>query len=345
MTWTSAKSIARLLVAAAIAAHLALVALQNMDGAPIWLAELSRFLPFYWLLIPLCVSVALSLLLRPLWILAALANLALFGLVTMDFQWKLLQDNDVAGTRLRVLTYNVKALSAEHRVGGLDDIEQAVAQHAPDIVALQDAQHWLTDSESSNWSVARPVFGLPYVIAFEQYVLASRYPLRDCKNGKLSDGEEPVHYLQCTARIGAQDVHLVTVHFVSPRTGLLAARRELNHGIDDWQANLSQRLRQSQALLAVLSRLPGPLLVMGDLNAPEASPVVENLKRIGLVDAFAEGGTGCGYTEGHALSQHVDLFRIDHILLSAGIAVLSAEVGSSEASEHKPVFADLVIQP
>jgi len=345
MQWNFVKAPLQLLVGGAIAAHLALMALQNLGLAPPWLAELSRFLPFYWLLLPLGGSVVLALFLRPLWVVAAVVNLALFVLSTMDFHWQLWPKHEVAGTHVRVLSYNIKALSARHRAGGISDIELEVQEYAPDIVALQDAQHWLTESDDTVPTVARPVFGLPHVIAFDQYVLASRYPLQDCKTGSLGPGDKLGHYLQCTARIGAQEVQLVTAHFVSPRSSLLATKRKFADGLQDWQTNLARRMTQSQALLSVVSQLPRPLLVMGDFNAPEQSPVVQSLKRAGLADAFAEGGTGWGYTHGHALSQHIDLYRIDHILRSAGVAVQSAFVGRSDASEHNPVIADLLILP
>lgn len=339
---------AQLLVAAAIGGHLALLALQNLTIAPAWLAELSRFLPFYWLLAPLCAALLAALLLRPVWLLAALGNLALFGICTMDMHWQLPLGNagaEAAGTQLRVLSYNIKALSARQRQGGLAGIEFEVGLQAPDIVALQDAQYWLTEGEEAVRAATRPVFGLPYVMTSGQYVLASRYPLHDCKTGMLDQTNEPARYLLCSARIGSKDVQLVTAHFVSPRTALMATRRAFYDGIEGWQANLALRLRQSQALLAVVSRLPMPLLVMGDFNALVSSPVLQDFKRIGLVDAFAEGGSGWGYTQGHALRQHLDLFRIDHILVGAGLQVRSAEVGRSEASEHRPVIADVWLRP
>ena len=328
-----------------VAAHLALLALQNLDAAPVWLAELSRFLPYYWLLIPLCAALVAALFLSPLWRVLALANLALFGLVTMDFHWNWAPDSSMAGTPLRVLTYNIKAPAAQSRVGGIAAIELEVARYAPDIVALQDAQQWLTGQDAPVPTPARSVFGLPYVMAYDQYVLASRFPLQDCEAGLLSGGAEPTHFMQCKARIGSRLVQLVTAHFVSPRHSLLAAKSGGLAGLQVWQDSLAFRLHQSQALLASLSQLPRPLLVMGDLNAPEASPVVANLQRAGLRDAFSEGGRGWGYSHGHALSMRLDLFRIDHILLSADLAVQSAEVGISDASEHNPVVARLLLRP
>lgn len=339
------KTAARLLVLATVGAHLALLALQNLGLAPVWLAELSRFLPFYWMLLPLGGAVLAAAPLRPGWLLAALCNLLLFGYSTMDWHWTLQPEPAQAGRPLRLLSYNIKALYAAHQVDGFAGIEREVAQHQPDLVALQDAQQWLSTGDSRVPEMARSVFGLPYVMAFDQYVLASRYPLTDCEGGHLGSGDGAGHFLRCSARIGETAVQVVTAHFVSPREGLVAAKTEAHGGVEEWQYNLARRLAQSQTLLAQLVHLPRPLILMGDLNAPEQSVVVENLKHAGLRDAFAEGGRGWGYTHGHALSQGLDLFRIDHILLSADIRVRSAEVGGGEASEHNPVIADVLIAP
>lgn len=340
--------VAFLVVAAAIVGHLALIALQQFDFAPLWLAELTRFIPYYYLLVPLCLSVVAAFFVRPLAVVLAVANVLLFGIVTMDFHWRLWNDSEVAGTHVRVLTYNIKALSARHKEGGIAAIEQEVREFAPDVVALQDAQKLLPLDGDSAPTRTRPVFGLPYVYAFDQYVLASHYPLEDCKVGatNAATGDKATHYLQCSMRLdGGKQVQLVTTHFVSPRGSLLATKNELEDGVEEWQVNLARRLHQSLTLLAALSHMGRPLIVMGDLNAPEQSPVVANLKRAGLRDTFADAGKGWGLTHGHALSRNLDLYRIDHILVSGDIAVQSAEVSASTASEHNPVIADLLIQP
>lgn len=339
------KSVARLVVAAAILGHLALIALQHWDVAPLWLAELSRFVPYYYLLLPLCASVVAAFFVRPLAVVLALANVLLFGLVTMDFHWRLGEDAAAGGTRMRVLTYNIKALSAYHR-GGIAAIEQEVRELAPDVVALQDAQKLLPDQDDKQIVTAHSLFGLPHVVAFDQYVLASRYPLEDCSVGNTNASAKPTHFLQCAMRLDSgKQVQLVTTHFVSPRDSLMAARTEGEDGLEEWQVNLSRRLNQSLTLLASLSKMSQPLMVMGDLNAPEQSPVVANLKRAGLRDAFADAGKGWGLTHGHALSRNLDLYRIDHILVSNDIDVHNAEVSASPASEHNPVIADVSIRP
>ena len=93
----------------------------------------------------------------------------------------------------------------------------------------------------------------------------------------------------------------------------------------------------------------GPVIVAGDLNAPEASLVCATLKEAGLRDAFSEGGTGYGYTYGHLLFKNrlpwlrISWMRIDHIMLNSRFSAQRCWTGSGQASDHRPVIADLVL--
>ena len=112
---------------------------------------------------------------------------------------------------------------------------------------------------------------------------------------------------------------------------------------------LGHRLGQARHLAEDLARSrtlgrdkrPLPLLIAGDLNAPEASPVVQTLLALGLRDAWSSAGSGWGYTHGHSLRPHLSFLRIDHVLVSPTLGLAEVAVGGSEASEHRPVIADV----
>jgi endonuclease/exonuclease/phosphatase (EEP) superfamily protein YafD len=87
-----------------------------------------------------------------------------------------------------------------------------------------------------------------------------------------------------------------------------------------------------------------PVVLMGDLNAPEHSPVVGHLLSTGLRDAFSAAGVGYGYTHGHSLRPHISFVRIDHVLVSPRFGVADTYVGGKDASEHRPVITDLWLQ-
>jgi endonuclease/exonuclease/phosphatase (EEP) superfamily protein YafD len=82
-------------------------------------------------------------------------------------------------------------------------------------------------------------------------------------------------------------------------------------------------------------------VVGGDLNAPDASAAIQALLAIGLRDAFATAGRGWGHTYGHRLRPRFSFLRIDHILVSDDVTVVRAFTGGKDASDHRPVIADL----
>jgi endonuclease/exonuclease/phosphatase family metal-dependent hydrolase len=244
------------------------------------------------------------------------------------------------------MTWNIKSYVAEDRGLGFKPIVAELERQAPDVVVMQDA----------------PVLDVPgldmpeplaawlkqrHVYRRDQYLVASRWPLSDCTPHDIRAGAARSEFIVCTVRAPSGPVDVVTTHFISPRDGLNATRHERWRGIDDWQANLAERLGQSRRLAAWLAaRDPTrALVVAGDLNAAERSDVVGQLLRTGLRDAFAAGGTGWGYTHGHSLRPYITFLRIDHVLVNAGVSVRESWVGGREASEHRPVIADLWLQP
>jgi endonuclease/exonuclease/phosphatase (EEP) superfamily protein YafD len=106
-------------------------------------------------------------------------------------------------------------------------------------------------------------------------------------------------------------------------------------------------MSEAEALSQVLLReRPRPVVVAGDLNAPEDSLVVRRVLETGLRDAFSSAGVGYGYTYGHyTLGLGISFLRIDHILVSAEIGVIDCYTGGKEASPHRPVIADLFLKP
>ena len=60
--------------------------------------------------------------------------------------------------------------------------------------------------------------------------------------------------------------------------------------------------------------------------------------------AFSSAGFGYGYSHGHALRFGFSFLRIDHMLVSKEIGVADAFPGGWQASEHRPVIADLLLR-
>lgn len=325
----------RLIVALLLVPLVILTLGQHAGTVGPWWLELSRYLPYPALLAPAALALVLSAWLSWRWVVASAAVLAMVATVTMGWVWS----RPAPGpANLRVMTYNVKAVKASQRSGGFDELTQEVAVQHPDILLIQDARG-LMAARAGVGGPPGSLFGFTQVSAADQYVIASRWPLRDCRLGRAGD----VGFLQCTADIDGRALKLVSVHFESPRTGLNATRREGLGGAWEWRRNYEERLAQSRMLSEALQDAPRPMVVAGDLNAPEASSVVRTLLALGLRDAFSAGGRGYGYSYGQALKLGFSFLRIDHVLVSPEIGVVDCEVGHAGPSEHRPVIADLTL--
>ena len=309
-----------------------------------WWLELLQYMPWALYLLPALAAFMASFLLRPVWRLAAALGLGLVLTVVMGLA---LNRGDAGSGRVRFMTYNVKAYLAEHRPGAFDLLAQEVARHDPDILVMQDAGK-LTQLRHLQHDLAASVFAGRSVFAHGQYIVVSRTPLRDCRVGDLSLPGGGYDYVHCTVTVHGVELDVVTAHLVSPRQGLAATRRDPAEGLDDWEQNFNDRLAQSRRLAADLAHSRRPLIVAGDLNAPETSPVIRTLLNQGLRDAFSAGGWGYGYTHGHSLKARSafagSFLRIDHILVSPDIGVADSFAGGALASEHRPVIADLLLQ-
>jgi endonuclease/exonuclease/phosphatase (EEP) superfamily protein YafD len=247
-----------------------------------------------------------------------------------------------AGARsLRMMSYNIKSFRAEQQEGLYEALADEITRQAPDLLVMQDAPH--LNRPGRLHPALRTALQAYQLHGFGQYVMASRFPLQDCRVGRMPIGTQAHTYLRCTVLVGDTPLTLLTAHTLTPREGLNATRSERLGGLDDWRENFAGRMAQARQLAADIAELPRPLIVAGDLNAPEHSPVVQVLLDEGLRDAYGTAGLGWGYTLGHALKPHLSFLRIDHILVSPDIGVLRAVAGSRQGSEHRPVVADLLL--
>ncbi|MFT3666222.1 endonuclease/exonuclease/phosphatase family protein [Piscinibacter sp.] len=328
---------ARLLAAPCLLAVLLLWAAFAFGTESTWWIELLRYLPYPIFLAPALLALLLSWRSGWRWRVASLAALALVLVGVMDLQ---LNRGDAAGgAPLRVMSFNAKAYQAGNTADGFGRIAWEIALHDADVIALQDAN--FADTPEGLPAPIKTALGDRQVHVSGQYLVASRHPMRDCRAGDISFPGEGHHYVVCTITAHGVEFDLATAHLLSPREGLNATRRERLGGLGEWRENFEMRMIQSRRLAQDLAAAARPLVLAGDLNAPDASPVIARLREAGLRDSFAAAGLGWGYSYGHALRTRFSFLRIDHVMVSAPIGVKDSFVGSAEASAHRPVIADL----
>ncbi|MEP7297259.1 MAG: endonuclease/exonuclease/phosphatase family protein [Burkholderiales bacterium] len=333
------KALARVFVAGVLLLAALLAAAYSAESLTTWWLELLHYVPYPAYLVPALVAFGVSLTLGRWWRVAAALGVLLVAGVLMGF---VAGRADTGSGRVRMMTYNIKAYRAELRPGGFEQLAQEVAAHDPDILVMQDAGE-LTQWRRQAPEVAASIFAGRQVFESGQYIVVSRFPLRNCGRGDLSYSNVIADYARCIVTIDGVDIDLVTAHLLSPRRGLNATRREAVEGIDDWQQNFGDRLTQARKLATVVAGRSRPMILAGDLNAAESSSVIRVLLERGLRDAFSSAGVGYGYTHGHASKAGFSFLRIDHILISDEIGVADAFPGGWQASEHRPVIADLLM--
>lgn len=311
-----------------------------------WFGALNLYLPHViWAVPGVLLFLAMSMVNRR-WIWApALCVVWVFGPV-MGLCWALKTSPQPDDVILRVMTCNVKF--------GRHDISSLMAdidRYHPDVILLQDATGLLQTS-------CREYFRNWQVKEFGQYIIACRLPLEDTVVEWINfPGQaENQSCLRCRLRIAGTEITLYNVHFLSPREALDLVPAAINNPpFRDFAANQLEnstafRLIQARTLSKLLLQETGPVIVAGDLNAPDNSLVCATLRCSGLHDAFAERGRGYGYTYGHfLLPQRFPLLRfsfirIDHIMMSSHIETVGCWTGTAEASDHRPVFADLALK-
>lgn len=340
MRLTFLQGALRALVLITLFAAAALAALLHWPMAPRAWVDLLRYLPYPAWLVPTLVVWLLAWAAGWRWTLAASLAPAIVLTGVMGLSW----GTPEPGLQpLRFMTYNIKAYRAHDREYGFTLLADELRRWDPDVVVMQDATlergplHRLPKE-------LREALPRHQIHRHDQYVVASRLPLAGCRSGLLTPGERQRAFLRCTLEAAGGEIDVLTVHFLSPRDGLNATRRERLEGYDEWRENWSIRLAQSAQLTEELARRPRPLILAGDLNAAETSPVLQQLLSHGLRNVWSVAGRGWGYTYGHALRPGFDFLRIDHILVSPEIAVGAVQVGSKGPSEHRPVIADLFLQ-
>ena len=116
---------------------------------------------------------------------------------------------------------------------------------------------------------------------------------------------------------GPQSVHVITTHFT--------------------YMGSEQRRRQAERLAELVGELDGPVVVLGDLNAPIHASELAPL-RDSLVDAFL----AIGVPPVDARRDSCGSVAIDHVL-TRGFTAVSCRVATEagDASDHWPVVASL----
>ncbi|MFN3548381.1 MAG: endonuclease/exonuclease/phosphatase family protein [Mesorhizobium sp.] len=245
--------------------------------------------------------------------------------------------------RLRILTYNV------HRCLGIDGrlspgrIAEVIAETGADVVALQelDVRRQRSGGIDQAEAIARELgmgnvhFHPAVKVMEEEYgdAIITALPSRVVKAGALPGSAhrpwiEPRGAIWAQIEVGGVPMGLVNTHF----------------GLRRWE-----RRAQAHALLGPewLGRADPaiPLVLAGDFNSFPHGKVC-GMFRQHFRDAHQLGSPNRPRPR-RTFPSRFPVFRIDHVFVSEGISVVSADTHRSPlsrvASDHLPLVADLAI--
>lgn len=204
--------------------------------------------------------------------------------------------------------------------------DELVAKRRPDLIALVEVdQKWIDSIGASTKSY-------PYsktVSAGAGLALYSKFPIIKCDVRYFGRSHHP--RIVAVVKVGERDVNLIIVHPTTPKS----------------DASYQERDRELSLIGDEIKALAAPSILIGDLNCGPWAPAFAKLLSTGLHDS--EQGFGPQPSWPARVGRVIEyvpvppIVPIDHILVSAGIAVLEREAGPAIHSDHLPVFAKVAI--
>jgi endonuclease/exonuclease/phosphatase family metal-dependent hydrolase len=233
----------------------------------------------------------------------------------------------------RVMTYNAHSCVGTDGKLSPGRIAEVIARADPDVVALQE----LDTGQSRSESVHQPAWLAEQLGMFMHFTSArccnegqygnavlTRHPFSVMSEGGLRrrrDEERAVQWLK--VHISGLDLSVINTHLsIRFRDRLLQIEQLLGA---EWLAKAESHV---------------PLVICGDFNSSQFSPVYRRLRK-DLVDAQRANGARPLPT----WPSRLPFFRIDHLFTSPSIRVVRCEVRrdalSMVASDHLPLLAEL----
>ena len=289
-----------------------------------WLATVMLLAPRWPYALPLLVLVPWVIAAKRWWlgaVPAAAAGVVLFLILGCRLSLSTAPDRG----DLRMFTCNIHRQHVD-----ADALAKFVADLQPDVVALQGWSE--KDHEelfgSGRWNVHKE----------GELLLASRFPIKNVTVVDLTDSvNTPPGERGAAALFELESprgpMYVMNMHLASPHGGLLTFGGDAGHKLAE---NIQRRERESGIVQGMTSLAKGPLLLCGDFNTVDDSPMFR-AHWGDYTDAFSAKGLGIGYTY---MIDHTQI-RIDHVLADESWEFQRCWVGPDVGSPHHPLVVDV----
>jgi endonuclease/exonuclease/phosphatase (EEP) superfamily protein YafD len=312
-----------------IFSHTALIiayyAINFTLGERVWIFDALGYI-HAWLFLPSLLLLPIALLRRsPLLIFLAVIPPIIF---VMSYGRFFLPHNNIenGGHRLTVMTYNVHDANKQ-----IEAVADQIDLYNPDIIGLHELEANMAQALE-----ARLATTYPYRLFAPSRGIFSRYPFESAVAYQL--GKDGYWMQQVVVSVAGHQVNLLNVHIRSPRleyTYPLTGRLGIPTGFATENRN-----RDMADLLAILGKLDGIVVILGDLNLTDRHDLYKELTHT-LIDTHMEEGRGLGFTRGHFPQSGLATWRIDFVLHSTNLVTLASDTGVFAGSDHRPVISVL----
>jgi len=305
-------------------------ALVVFAGDLYWPVALLMLLPLPLLAAPAVLAVpALALLRLWRWVMAEAIALVVAAIFLLGLNVAV---PDRGPSSFRILAWNVHFGDA-----GVDAFAREVRAVAPDVALFEATSHVAHEALPA----ALPGF---HVERLASYSVASRFPIVDRSiPWELATRSGPP-YVRLTIETPSGPVKIFAVHPVSQRGAFYQTfrhgglRRAVKVAHDLFTEDYDRR-RSELTSLAREAAAAGPrVIIAGDFNVAGRSQLLATLFG-DFQDSFVERGIGFGYT----FPVRYPFLRLDRIL-GKGFRFVRTGVGGKQASDHRPVYADVALR-
>jgi len=218
---------------------------------------------------------------------------------------------------LRVATFNIHHAEGMDGRVDLDRIADVIRSIDPDIIAMQELDERVPRSR---------LVDQPAELARKLGMHVHFGPAMDLEVGRYGIA------LASPRGFRAATIALPRSGNEEPRAVVIAKWDEMQIVTTHLSRDRSTRLRQTRHLASMVQQMEGPVILLGDMNQRVADlvPLISvGLRpvtlRHGLLDRFRRGR------------------QIDHILVSEGITIARSFRVRTEASDHDPLVAEIVV--
>jgi endonuclease/exonuclease/phosphatase (EEP) superfamily protein YafD len=241
----------------------------------------------------------------------------------------------------------VLALNASHYEAGLDRVVIGIKSLNPDVVLLSEncphdgsleqlrtafGSYTVAWSRSGNIAIASR---LP-VLSATEVELPSRDTSRRCPQ-RLKDGNDHPNrsFMHLRVNLHGTIVNLISVRFIAGRAPSTGLADELAWG----RYLLTTQNDEARFLREYVSRLKGPVIFGGDLNASPTSRVIRGLEALATDAYLSKHWVGLPTFPTTFPTQ-----RLDYLFAGYGVVVTHAERPDLLISDHYPVMARFAVR-